>query len=55
MNERYGTMHDPGHSGRSSGGAEGVVVVGRRVVVWGLGRGLSVAEPLVLSQQILPR
>lgn len=48
-------MQEPGHSGRSSGGADVVVLVGRFVVVVvGLGRGRSVAGPRVLSQQMRP-
>lgn len=59
MNDKYGTMHDPGHSGRPSGGGGAVVVV---VVVGAGGRGLGFcafaddgAATLVLSQHTEPR
>lgn len=51
MKDKYGTIQDPGQAGLSSGGAATVVVVGLLVVVVGFGRGFSVGDTLVLSQQ----
>jgi hypothetical protein len=59
VKDKYGTIQDPGQSGRSSGGA-GVVVVVVLVVAGGLGLGRGLdgvtpeAAPRVLSQHTEP-
>jgi len=65
VKDKYGTIQDPGHSGRPSGGASVVVVVVLGVVGGvGLGRGLDgvtpdaaplLCCPRVLSQHTDPR
>lgn len=59
VNDKYGTIHDPGHSGRPSGGGGGIVVV---VVVCAGGRGFGFCActaddgpAFVLSQHTEPR
>jgi hypothetical protein len=45
VKDKYGTIQDPGQSGRPSGGAGVVVVVVPAVVGLGLGRGLDGVTP----------
>jgi hypothetical protein len=57
VNDRYGTIHDPGQSGLSSGGAAVVVVVVVLVVAGGLGlgRGLDGVTPAAAPLLWWPR